>query len=614
MYDEFDNKDEMNYQGTDSVTPENAGTEPEPTYYGTSEEQGDGRAQYFAGAGNDRVQGASFDSEESDEPQYAADRGESGESECFTGREESSEAQHFTDSEEFRQGLERFEEESVDSKEPASMHSGVVQRRPEEQSGFYHYSYNREEQHEPGQASRNQKASSRKAPRGQRPLWKSFAVCTGMAVVFGVVASAAFQATDYVGSRMIRRETEMTVGTADKVAQTEAKGNTKTASGTTVSMNSTTDITQVAKNAMPSIVAITNRGVEEVQSMFFGQTYQQQTESAGSGVIVSQNETELLIATNNHVVEGAQELSVCFTVEAKDPEDAVVKAQTKGTDPSHDLAVIAVNLADIPEEVKSQIKVIPQGDSEALEMGQQVVAIGNALGYGQSLTVGYISALNREVTVDEVTNSMIQTDAAINFGNSGGALLNTAGELIGINSVKAAQTGVEGMGYAIPTNTAMPILNELMNRQTRTEVDASKMGYMGVTPRDVSEEAKEVYNMPAGAFVYEVEEGSPAETAGVKKGDIITKMDGQTISSKDDLFDRMNYYEAGETIDVIVAAAEGGEYVERTVSVTLGERPADASTGTQQPQQENPGSIPQEGYGQEDDGYMTNPFEQFFNY
>lgn len=578
MYDEFDNKDEMNYQGTDGVTSEGAGTEPEPTYYGGGEEQ---------------------------ETPYFADT------------EESSSAETFTDSEEFGQEQRTFHEE-VQPEEPEFVHSGVVQHRPEEQSGFYHYSYNREEnvegQREPGQMFQNQKVSRRKMPKGQRPLWKSFAICTGMAVVFGVVASAAFQATDYVGGRMIGRETEMTVGTADKVAQTEAKGNTKTASGTTVSLNNTTDITQVAKNAMPSIVAITNRGVEEVQSMFFGQTYQQQTESAGSGVIVSQNETELLIATNNHVVEGAQELSVCFTVDAKDPEDAVVKAQTKGTDPSHDLAVIAVNLADIPEEVKSQIKVIPQGDSEDLEMGQQVVAIGNALGYGQSLTVGYISALNREVTVDEVTNSMIQTDAAINFGNSGGALLNTAGELIGINSVKAAQAGVEGMGYAIPTNTAMPILNELMNRQTRTEVDASKMGYMGVTPRDVSEEAKEVYNMPAGAFVYEVEEGSPAEAAGIKKGDIITKLDGQTVSSKDDLFDRMNYYEAGETIDVIVAAAEGGEYVERTVSVTLGERPADASTGTQQPSQENPDSIPQEGYGQEDDGYMGNPFEQFFNY
>ena len=565
----------MNYQGTDGVTSEGAGTEPEPTYYGGGEEQ---------------------------ETPYFADTEESGSAETFT------------DSEEFGQEQRTFHEE-VQPEEPEFVHSGVVQHSPEEQSGFYHYSYNREEniegQREPGQ---NQKVSRRKMPKGQRPLWKSFAICTGMAVVFGVVASAAFQATDYVGGRMIGRETEMTVGTADKVAQTEAKGNTKTASGTTVSLNNTTDITQVAKNAMPSIVAITNRGVEEVQSMFFGQTYQQQTESAGSGVIVSQNETELLIATNNHVVEGAQELSVCFTVDAKDPEDAVVKAQTKGTDPSHDLAVIAVNLADIPEEVKSQIKVIPQGDSEDLEMGQQVVAIGNALGYGQSLTVGYISALNREVTVDEVTNSMIQTDAAINFGNSGGALLNTAGELIGINSVKAAQAGVEGMGYAIPTNTAMPILNELMNRQTRTEVDASKMGYMGVTPRDVSEEAKEVYNMPAGAFVYEVEEGSPAEAAGIKKGDIITKLDGQTVSSKDDLFDRMNYYEAGETIDVIVAAAEGGEYVERTVSVTLGERPADASTGTQQPSQENPDSIPQEGYGQEDDGYMGNPFEQFFNY
>lgn len=347
--------------------------------------------------------------------------------------------------------------------------------------------------------------------------------------------------------------------------------------------------------------------------MFFGQTYQQQTESAGSGVIIAQNDTELLIVSNNHVVEGAQELSVCFSVDTEDPENAVVKAQTKGTDPSHDLAIVAVNLSDIPDDIKNQIKVIPIGDSDSLEMGQQVVAIGNALGYGQSLTVGYVSALNREVTVDDITNNMIQTDAAINFGNSGGALLNTAGELVGINSVKAASEGVEGMGYAIPMNTAMPILNELMNRQTRTEVDASEMGYLGVVPRDVSDEAKEVYNMPAGAFIYEVSEGSAAEAAGLKKGDIITKLDGQTISSREDLFDRMNYYKAGETIDLVVATAEGGEYVERTVSVTLDKRPEDTTT---EEQQENS----QDGYRQEidpnsgyGDGSMGNPFEQFFN-
>lgn len=405
----------------------------------------------------------------------------------------------------------------------------------------------------------------------------------------------------------------MTVGTADTVVQTEAKKNPETVDGEAVSVTGQADIRQVAKNAMPSIVAITNKGVEEVQSMFFGQTYQQQTESAGSGVIIAQNDTELLIVSNNHVVEGAQELSVCFSVDTEDPENAVVKAQTKGTDPSHDLAIVAVNLSDIPDDIKNQIKVIPIGDSDSLEMGQQVVAIGNALGYGQSLTVGYVSALNREVTVDDITNNMIQTDAAINFGNSGGALLNTAGELVGINSVKAASEGVEGMGYAIPMNTAMPILNELMNRQTRTEVDTSEMGYLGVVPRDVSDEAKEVYNMPAGAFIYEVSEGSAAEAAGLKKGDIITKLDGQTISSREDLFDRMNYYKAGETIDLVVATAEGGEYVERTVSVTLDKRPEDAAT---EEQQENS----QDGYRQEidpnsgyGDGSMGNPFEQFFN-
>ncbi len=495
-----------------------------------------------------------------------------------------------------------------------------TQPRPTETEpgqGFYHYSY-REENRRPRTEPLPEQKKHRSGGSGRRPLWKSVAICAGLAVVFGVVGSAAFQVTNLVGRKVLPQESEYTVGTADTVAQTEAQSEMKV-SGTTVSTGGTPS--QVAKNAMPSIVAITNKGVQEVQ-MFF-RTYQQEVESAGSGVIVSQNDDELLIATNNHVVADATELSVCFTVDTEDQEDAVMEAQVKGTDVEHDLAIIAVKLSDIPDNVKSQIKAAPIGDSSTLELGQQVVAIGNALGSGQSVTVGYISALDREVTVSDenrtntVTNSMIQTDAAINGGNSGGALLNMAGELIGINSAKAVDTGVEGMGYAIPMQTAQPILEELMQRKTRTEVDTEKMGYMGVTPRDVSEEAKEVYNMPAGAFIYEVEEGSPAEAAGIKKGDIITKMDGQSITSKDDLFDRMNYYEAGETIDVVVATAEGGEYVERTVSVTLGERPADLNSGTQQGGQE----LPQEQYGEdgygygEGDGYgydFTDPFQQFF--
>lgn len=500
-------------------------------------------------------------------------------------------------------------------------HSGVVQHQPD--SGFYHYAYQNGGQEPGGQdpVSKKKMHKAKKHPNGKRPLWKSFALCAGMAAVFGVVASAAFQVTGFVGNQIAPRETEMTVGTADTVKQSEMQ-----TTSTEVSQGGTTSITQVAANAMPSIVAITNQGVEDVQSMFFGRTYQRQTESAGSGVIVSQNDKELLIATNNHVVSGAEVLSVCFTVNVENDEDAVVSAQIKGTDPEHDLAIVAVNLSDIPEDVKSQIKVIQMGSSSKVVMGQQVIAIGNALGYGQSLTVGYVSALDREVTVESedgsgtITNNMIQTDAAINGGNSGGALLNTAGELIGINSVKAVSTGVEGMGYAIPIDTAQPILDELMNRETRNMVEDTEKGFMGVTPRDVSAEAKEVYNMPAGAFVYDVQEGSPAETAGLKKGDIITKFDGRTISSSDDLYDTMNYYKAGETVDVIVSAAEGGEYVERTVSVTLGKYPEDAAaSGSSQSGNDQSGNELPDGSQQPDgnnggygDDYM-NPFEQFFN-
>ena len=268
-----------------------------------------------------------------------------------------------------------------------------------------------------------------------------------------------------------------------------------------------------------------------------------------------------------------------------------------------------MKLEDIPESVKSQIKVIELGDSDQLKVGQQVVAIGNALGYGQSVTVGYVSALDREVTVDDVTNNLIQTDAAINFGNSGGALLNTSGQLIGINSVKAAAEGVEGMGYAIPINTANPILSDLMNRTTRTKVDEDKKGYMGVTLADVSDEAKEVYNMPSGAFVYSVEEGSAAEQAGFKKGDIITKFDGITISSRDDMLDRMNYYEAGETVDVVLSSANNGEYQERTVSITLGAATdAESSSESESQSQQESGGQSQEPGGE---GSVT-PFQDLF--
>lgn len=440
----------------------------------------------------------------------------------------------------------------------------------------------------------------------KRGLGRKIAVAACLALVFGVVGGAAFQATNYFGAKITGQDTVTAAGKnkietakgidsgiSSKEMQGSASGTEAESKEVNAVSGSSDGVAAVARNSMPSIVAITNKSVKEVQDLFFGTT-QREALSSGSGVIIDQNDSELLIATNNHVVDGAEELSVYFTVDVDDPESSVVQAQVKGTDPDHDLAVVAVNLSDIPADVKEQIKIATLGDSDSLEVGQQAIAIGNALGYGQSLTAGYISALNREVTVDNITNSMIQTDAAINFGNSGGALLNIKGELIGINSVKAAASGVEGMGYAIPINTAKPILDELMNRTTRSKVTEEEKGYMGISPYDVSAEARQVYNMPSGAFVYEVTEGTPAEKAGIHKGDIIIKVDGVNVASASDLLERMKYYKVGETIDVVVATADNGEYIERTVTITLGEKPEAASSSGEGQQQ---GQLPERSDG-----------------
>lgn len=484
---------------------------------------------------------------------------------------------------------------------------------PRQSPSFYHYSYDSTQQSE-GQeqdqpASESRKPRQEEAPKSpKKGIWPKLAVSAAVALVFGVVGGVAFQATNYVGSKVLPRETEAKIESAGVVNNQTAQAN----NGDTVPVSiSGVDISQVAENSMASIVAITTVSVQQVQSMFFGTT-EQEEEGSGSGIIVAQNDDELLVATNNHVVDGAETLSVCFTVDVEEPEDLVVEGQIKGTDPSNDLAVVAVKLKDIPDTVKSKIKVIEMGDSDQLKVGQQVVAIGNALGYGQSLTVGYVSALNREVTVDNVTNELIQTDAAINFGNSGGALLNTSGQLIGINSVKAAATGVEGMGYAIPINTASPILGDLMNRTTRSKVDTDEKGYMGITLVDVSDEAKEIYSMPSGAFVYSVEEGSAAEKAGIKKGDIITKFDGAAISSRDELLSRMDYYKAGETVDVVLSSANGGEYEERTVSITLAVKP---TTGETTQSESSQGRQQDRSYGepgQEEGDSSLTPFQDLF--
>ena len=351
----------------------------------------------------------------------------------------------------------------------------------------------------------------------------------------------------------------------------------------------------VAQATMPSIVAITSVSVQEIPSFFGYGTRQYQSAGSGSGIIVGENDSELLIATNNHVVSGATTLTVCFAdgdvVGAEEETQAMasgdssgndvdvdnaVSAKIKGTDEENDLAVIAVEKSDIPEATMSKIKIAQLGSSDDLVVGEQVVAIGNALGYGQSVTSGWVSALNRSISTEEgETSGLIQTDAAINPGNSGGALLNMKGEVIGINAAKYADSQVEGMGYAIPISKAEPILEELMNRQTRDKVeDSSKVGYLGIKAADLTTEAIQMYNMPAGAFLTQVTEGGAADNAGIKKGDIIVKLDGQKVSGKDDLVSKLQYYESGETIEVVIARAESGEYKEQTVEVTLGSKPS----------------------------------------
>lgn len=372
------------------------------------------------------------------------------------------------------------------------------------------------------------------------------------------------------------------------------------------------NIKKVAQDVMPAIVAITNKSKEEVS--FFGRRYEADSESTGSGIIVGKSKDELLIATNNHVVENADDLTVCFTVDMDDEEDddkKLVEAQIKGTDASMDLAVVAVDLEDIDEEVAEKIGIVQLGSSSDVEVGEWVVAIGNALGYGQSVTTGIVSALDREVTVETddgtVTNNMIQTDAAINFGNSGGALLDLEGRLIGINSAKAAVSGVEGMGYAIPIDTAKPIIEELMNQTTRSKVDADKAGALGVTVTDISSEAKQLYNVPAGALVYTVTDDGGADAAGIKEGDIITKLDQTKISSKAQLLDRMKYYEAGETVTVTVMRFEDNAYTEQQFDVILGKKSDIDEEQQNQEQNVQPYYDDEDTYGY-DDGYGIEDF------
>ena len=426
--------------------------------------------------------------------------------------------------------------------------------------------------------------------RNQNSFQKKAGATIALAVIFGLVAAVVFQAANFAADRFLNTgKSSVQIKTTDSVDLQETASDDSTADKV-LSDSENGTVAAVAQASMPSVVAITTVSVQEIPSFFGYSSHQYKSASTGSGIIVGDNDDELLIATNNHVVDGATTLSVCFigddvanaeteTVNAGDNGDLnvedAVSAKIKGTDADNDLAVVAVKKSDIPEDTLNQIKIAQIGSSDDLAVGQQVVAIGNALGYGQSVTSGWISALNRTISTDDGTNStgLIQTDAAINPGNSGGALLNMKGELIGINSAKYADSAVEGMGYAIPISKAKPILEELMNRETREKVDSSKKGYLGVSLANLTTEAIEMYNMPTGAFVRSVEDDSPAQEAGICKGDIIVKFDGQKVSDGDDLVDKLQYYKSGEKIEAVIARATNGEYEENTIELTLGTRP-----------------------------------------
>lgn len=390
---------------------------------------------------------------------------------------------------------------------------------------------------------------------------------TGCALLFGVVSSATFLTTNMVGSKVLGLEQKTTKEVSNT---TQNKASLSKASSVI-----TSDVSNVVESVMPSIVSITNMSVQQVQS-FFGGTSQQEVTSAGTGIIIEQTDSELLIVTNNHVVADSNQLTVTFD------DQSSVEADIKGTDSAHDLAVIAVQLDKISDDTLDKISVATLGDSTKLKVGEPAIAIGNALGYGQSVTTGVISATDRESqTTDsetgETTGSsdvkLIQTDAAINPGNSGGALVNANGEVIGINSAKLIGEDVEGIGYAIPISDVTDIITNLMNQETKTKVSEAERGYLGITGLDVEDSDSQRYGMPTGVYISEVSRGGGAADAGITKGSIIVGFNGITIDSMESLQEQLQYYKKGEKVTLTLQVpGEGGEYQEQTVDVTLGRK------------------------------------------
>ncbi len=423
------------------------------------------------------------------------------------------------------------------------------------------------------------------APVKRGAFVKKVIGCIVLGLFFGLFAGVGFYGVQYATGGLNRENDQAVQGNAVnnqggiKLPGTDGaenlSGNGESSSGikltdTTEIKVVTSDVSKVAEEVMPAMVSIINNSTQ-TEMNFWGQTYNRESASSGSGFIVGETDKELLIVSNHHVVTDADKLEVTFIDGSK------AEAQIKGLDSDMDLAVIAIPLKDLSDETKAAIAIATMGDSDALKLGQPVVAIGNALGYGQSVTDGVVSALNREIPLsDGSTGTFIQTNAAINPGNSGGALLNVNGEVIGINSNKIGGSTVEGMGYAIPISAAKPIIEDLMNKETRSKVDADKVGYMGISMQTVPNNYSQAYGMPAGVYITSVEDGSPAKTAGLQMGDIIVKFEGEKITAYQDLQNVLQYYAAGAEVKVSVQRIVDGEYQTKDIVVTLGERPRDS--------------------------------------
>lgn len=470
----------------------------------------------------------------------------------------------------------------------------------------YRYSYiqNHKKQDQANGDQHNDYQETPKQKRKHKRSMNLYAKVICCAILFGAISGGMVLGSFMIGKNAVK--TTPTANLETNAAKLSTSSGSK--SGSSSSSGDTYTVAQIAEQCKSSVVAITNQSVQEVQTMFG--TMQQQSTGSGSGVIIGKNDTELLIATNNHVVSGAESLTVCFN----DDKDAVFDAKIKGTDADNDLAVIAIKLSDISEDVLNSISVATLGDSTQMEVGDQVVAIGNALGFGQSVTSGVISALDREVTIDDTTATLMQTDAAINPGNSGGALFNMKGEVIGINSAKYASDQVEGMGFAIPMAKAQSIIENLMNQETRDKL-TSDYGFLNITGQDVSSDVAEMYSIPEGVYVSGTTDGGAAANAGIQKGDIITKLGNTTITSISQLKEELQYYKAGETVEITLQRnTDNKGYQEQTVKGTLDNASEQSNTTTSQSNssQSQSGSQTVPGYGS-DGSSNGSSIEDFFN-